>query len=128
MFLSGTNTYGGLTQITAGFLNASNSSALGLNGAGAAAQGTVVLAGGTLGLGSTFGSGIAIGNEALTINGAGTTNFGGAIGALANVFGANTYAGAVTLGSNSSISVDLGTTLTLTGGIIKNGLNLLDRV
>src|SRR6185503_8644344 len=63
--------------------------------------------------------GIAVGAEALTLNGTGVTTGG----ALRNISGANSWAGAVTLGSASRINSDAGT-LTLTGGI-DNGTFLL---
>ena len=68
--------------------------------------------------------------QALTLNGAGSTSyFGTALGALASVGLSNSYAGAITLGSDSTITVVGGSiltpsTLTLTGGINKNGKNL----
>ncbi len=118
-FLSGTNTYGGLTTVSGGFLVLSNPSALGANGGGAPAQGTVVQVGGALAL-----QGIAVGNEALTINGAGNTNFTGALAPAAALVGAgsSSWAGPITLGSNATIGVlPGGSTLTLSGGIDKSG-------
>lgn len=112
--LSGANTYTGATAITAGGIVISNAAGLGATGAG---NGTVVSSGAGLGL----SGGIAVGAEALTLNGTGIA--ANPTGALRNISGANSFAGAITLGSGSTITTSVGT-LTLTGGIT-NGGNLL---
>ncbi|UVE19151.1 autotransporter-associated beta strand repeat-containing protein [Pseudomonas sp. LS44] len=102
--LSGTNTYGGATTVSAGILNIQNSNALGTT-SGA----TTVASGAELQLQGN----IAVGAEALTLNGTGIGNRG----ALHNVSGNNSYAGAVTLGSNSRMNSDAGL-LTLNGDTV----------
>lgn len=105
--LSGTNTYGGATTISVGVLNIQNASALGTTGTG-----TTVASGAAL----QIQGGIAVGNESLTLNGAGVTSDG----ALRNISGTNSYAGAITFGSASNIASDSGT-LTLSGNINNGG-------
>lgn len=97
--LSGTNSYSGLTTISGGTLIAASANAL-----GGTANGTIVQNGATLAL----KGGIAIGNEALSLAGTGV--------ALRNVSGNNSFAGAITITDNVSISSDAGM-LTLTGAI-----------
>jgi autotransporter-associated beta strand protein len=104
--LSGANTYTGATTVTAGTLVAANATALGTTAAG-----TQVASGATLHI-----NGVAIGAEALTIDGTGVGGAGALTGA-----GTSSLAGAVTLGSHSTIG---GTgTLTLSGGV-GGGYNL----
>lgn len=105
--LSGANTYSGLTTVSGGILLIQNSTALGTT-----VGGTTVSSGATLEL----QSGIAVGGELLTLNGAGVSSFG----ALRNLSGNNSFAGAITLASASTIYSDAGT-LTLTGGIVNGG-------
>jgi autotransporter-associated beta strand protein len=108
--LSSVNTYTGATTVSAGTLNIQNAAGLG-DTAGA----TTVTAGAALQL----QGGIAVGAEALTLNGTGVS----ADGALRNISGTNSYAGAVTLGSASRIHADSGA-LTLSGGITASNVNL----
>ncbi len=105
--LSGANTYSGLTTISGGILDIQNATALGTT-AGA----TTVSSGATL----QIESGITVGAEPLTLNGAGVSSFG----ALRNLSSSNSFGGAITLGSASTIYSDAGT-LTLTGGIVNGG-------
>jgi autotransporter-associated beta strand protein len=105
--LSGANTYTGLTTVSGGILLIQNSAAL-----GTAAGGTTVNSGATLELQSN----IAVGAEPLTLNGVGVSSFG----ALRNLSGSNSFAGAITLASASAIYSDAGT-LTLSGGIANGG-------
>jgi autotransporter-associated beta strand protein len=100
--LSGTNTYTGGTYIDAGLLNVQNSSGLG-NGA----NGTTVYAGTAL----QMQGNIAISGQTLYLYGSGENNSG----ALQNVSGNNTWAGAVSLNANT-IDVTSGQ-LTLSGQI-----------
>ncbi|NKA16744.1 MAG: hypothetical protein EBV74_02310, partial [Alphaproteobacteria bacterium] len=98
--LSGNNTYTGLTTISAGVLRVSHNNALGdtLNG-------TTVSNGAALELTYSTGSGITIGDEALTLNGTGVSNDG----ALRNISGYNTYGGLITLSTNAvRVNVDSG--------------------
>jgi autotransporter-associated beta strand protein len=108
--LSGSSTYTGVTTVSVGTLNIQNAAAL-----GSTAGATTVTAGAALQL----QGGIAVGAEALTLNGTGVSTGG----ALQNISGANSYAGAVTLGSASRINSDAGA-LTLSGGITATNLNL----
>ena len=107
--LTHANTYTGVTAVSAGILNIQNSTALG-DVAGA----TTVSNGATLQL----QGGISVGAEALTLNGGAAI---GQTGALVNVSGTNTYGGAITMAASSSISALIGSTLNLTGGVVKNG-------
>ena len=110
--LTGTNTYDGLTSITAGTLRAASNKAL-----GEVSGGVTVANGATLEIGGTTAPGnVAIGAEALTIASGGTVH---------NVAGANTYAGALTFTAPNApaqgiytITIDTGTSLnfTATGG------------
>ncbi len=105
--LSGANSYSGTTNINSGALNIQN-----VTGLGTTAAGTSVASGAALEL----QGGVAVGAEALTLNGTGVAGNG----ALRNVSGTNSYAGAITLGSASTITSALGT-LTLTGGVNNSG-------
>ena len=105
--LSGANTYSGATVINAGVLNIQHASALGTT-----ASGTTVSSGAAL----QIQGNITVGSEALTLNGGGIASDG----ALRSISGTNTFAGAITLGSASTINSDAGT-LTLSGGIVNGG-------
>ena len=105
--LSGANTYGGATTISAGVLTIQNASAL-----GSTVSGTSVASGAAL----QIQGGIAVGTEALSLNGSGVSNGG----AFRNVSGNNSFAGAITFGSASTISSD-GGTLTLSGNVNNGG-------
>ena len=104
--LTGANTYSGATTVSAGTLILGNVAAL-----GSTAAGTTVSSGATLAL----PGGISIGAEALTLSGSGA----GAVGALSNTMGANTYGGTITLGAGATIGSTAGT-LTL-GSTVDNG-------
>ncbi|HEY6168915.1 MAG TPA: autotransporter-associated beta strand repeat-containing protein, partial [Verrucomicrobiae bacterium] len=105
--LQGANTFGGAVTINAGVLNLQNSSALGSSsGASVAATGAAL----------ELEGGISIGSIPLTLNGGGVSSGG----ALRNISGANSYAGAINLGSSSRINSDANL-LTLTGGITGTG-------
>ena len=116
--LSGANTYLLQTLVNAGILNIRNNSALGAvvsseTVPSAANAGTVVASGATLQLQNN----ISVGAEALTLSGTGAA---GQNGALVNVSGTNSYAGALTLGTaNVTISSDSGSlALTSTTAIV----------
>ncbi|MFL6596119.1 MAG: autotransporter-associated beta strand repeat-containing protein, partial [Chthoniobacterales bacterium] len=111
LFLSGANTFSGGLSILAGAVNLQNGTAL-----GATAAGTTVFSGAALQL----QGGINVGSEPLTIFGSGI----GATGALRNISGNNTYAGAISLSSASTIGSDAGV-LTLSGNI--GGSNTLTK-
>lgn len=106
---SGANGYTGATNVNVGVLNIRNNTALGTTAAG-----TTVASGAAL----QIEGGIAVGAEALTLNGFGIANDG----ALRNMSGANSYGGAITLGSAVRINADAGM-LTL-GTITGAGQNL----
>ena len=102
--LSASNGYGGLTLVQAGRLIVAANNALGATGSG-----TVVSNGAALGLQSVNYSTA----EPLTISGTGISSSG----ALYVVSGSNTFAGAITLGADSSIGVNTNLSLTLNGAI-----------
>ena len=108
--LTGTNTYTGTTNVTAGILNIQNTAAL-----GGVTAGTTVSPGAVLELQGS----LAIGAEPLTLAGTGISSGG----ALRSISGTSSYAGAITLGSASRINVDAGA-LTLGGTIANGGFSL----
>ena len=110
---TGNNTYDGLTLVNGGTLIISTNTGLGIT-----TSGTVVASGAQLQLNGAV-SGLVIGTEALTLNGAGIAG----AGALRNVGGNNSFAGQITLGSNSTI-ISGGDMLTLSGGIETNGFTV----
>jgi autotransporter-associated beta strand protein len=113
VYLASDNTYTGATTINAD----ATAEAQHANAFGSTSAGTTITGGGVLKLYNA--SGISYAAEGLTVNGTGISD----AGALRNVGGNNTWAGAVTLGSNSRISSDAGS-LTLSGGI-SGGSNVL---
>ncbi|MCX8092147.1 MAG: autotransporter-associated beta strand repeat-containing protein [Verrucomicrobiae bacterium] len=100
--LSGANTYGGVTTVSAGALAIGNNSAL-----GSTAGNTVVSSGAAINI-----SGTRTVAEPLTLNGTGV----GGNGALRNTANVNTWTGPITLGSASRIQTDA-STLAIAGGI-----------
>jgi autotransporter-associated beta strand protein len=109
--LSSANTYTGLTTISQGIIRLKHA-----DGLGATSLGTVVSDGSSLQL----DGGITVASEALTLNGT-----GGGLGALRNMTGSNTYAGAITLGTPAvRINSDAGM-LSISGAVSNpNGLTL----
>ena len=105
--LLGADTYTGATTVSVGVLNIQNATGLGTT-----ASGTTVSSGAAL----QVQGGITVGAEALTLNGGGVASNG----ALRNISGNNSFAGAITLASASTIDSDAGT-LTLSGGITNGG-------
>ena len=106
LVLAGANTLFGAVNIAEGTVTATNSGALGLVGG----IGATVNAGATLQL----QGGIAVPSVSLTLNGAGTSGNG----ALENIQGSNSFAGPITLGSDSQVNVDnAADTLTLSNTI-----------
>lgn len=98
------NSYQGATVVSSGQLRISRDNAL-----GSSVQGTTVATGAALEL----TGGITVFAEPLTINGPGGPG-SSQYGALATVgSGTNTYTGAITMASNSSMFVDFGGTLQL---------------
>jgi hypothetical protein len=115
VIFAGSNSYTGVTQITAGRLTIKNSAGLGTTDGG-----TVVYSGTALEVDGTAGA-LSVGAEALTLYGTGIT----AGGALRNIAGTNTFAGAITLGATGTrINSDAGI-LTLSGGVSGTNTNLL---
>jgi len=117
MTITGDNSigYGGTTTINAGVLNIQNSLALGQSGANDPTKGTTVASGAAL----QVQGGIAVGTEALTLSGTGVSTDG----ALRNLSGSNSWAGAISLGAATRINSDAGT-LTLGGAITATNQNL----
>ncbi len=104
---SGANTYGGITKINTGVINARTNTAL-----GTAATGTEVVGNASLELEGD----IAIGYESLTVRGYGVSSGG----ALRNISGDNRFGGFITLvAGGAEIASDAGT-LTITGGTTGN--------
>jgi autotransporter-associated beta strand protein len=103
--LSGSNIYGGITEVKEGVLVVHNAQALGsadpVNGY------TVVDKGSALELQTDLQL------EPVTVNGDGISFNGHNTGALYNVSNNNTYTGPLTLNTDSTIGVDTGTTLTI---------------
>ena len=121
--LSGANTYGGQTVVQQGVLQVNNPQAL---GAATPTGNTVVTAGAALELRSDLQL------EPVTVFGNGIPFNGHYTGALRNVANNNTYTGPLTLGTNTTIGVDSGSSLTIgskpgvlagTGSITDNGNN-----
>jgi fibronectin-binding autotransporter adhesin len=104
------NTFSNTFAVNAGVVRIEKSSALGTTAAG-----TTVASGAALQLANDIG----VGAEALGLSGDGVSNDG----ALRNVSGTNSFAGAITLAAAARINSDAGS-LTL-GGTISNGGNLL---
>ena len=107
--------YGGTTTVNAGVLNIQHSGALGQTGASDVLKGTTVAAGAALQL----QGGIAVGTEALSLSGTGVS----ADGALRNISGDNSWAGAISLAAASRINSDAGT-LTVSGTITATNQDL----
>jgi autotransporter-associated beta strand protein len=114
---SGANTYGGTTEVQQGVLVVDNAQALGSPSAG-----TTVDAGAALELQSDLQG------EPLSLAGDGVLFNGHYTGALRNVSGSNTFTGTITLLdtdpltgnslTNTTIGVDSGSSLTVTGGSV----------
>ena len=103
--LAGNNTYSGTTTIFVSALRASHDNALGTTAAG------TVVSSGALELAGN----IAIGAEALSLAGSGVSNGG----ALRNISGTNSYAGAISI-ATTRINSDAGI-LTLTSSMAASG-------
>ncbi|MFO0936555.1 MAG: autotransporter-associated beta strand repeat-containing protein, partial [Gemmataceae bacterium] len=123
--LSGANTYSGQTLVQEGVLQVNNPKALGASSPAATAN-TIVSAGAALELRSDLEL------EPVTINGNGIAYNGHFTGALRNVSNNNVYTGLLTFGTNTTIGVDSGTSLTIgqrpgvlagSGSITDNGNN-----
>lgn len=108
LILSGANTYGGITKINVGVINARHATALGTIATGTEVVGNAAL---------EFQGSINVSYESLTLRGYGVS--GG--GALRNISGNNSFGGLITLTSagGAQISSDSGT-LTLKGGTTGN--------
>ncbi len=106
--LTGTNTFTGTVTVNAGSLEVSTDEALGTT-----AGGTVVNNDARL----VVWKGAAVGAEPLTLNGDGS----GTIGALYASNGSNSWAGAITLGTTTLITVRTNDTLNIAGAISGSG-------
>lgn len=106
VILAGANTYTGLTEVREGVLVVRNRDAL-----GGRTNGTIVRPGTTLEVQSDLDL------EPLELFGDGISFNGHNQGAIRNVSNANTYSGPITLRTNSTIGVDSGSSLTITGVI-----------
>jgi autotransporter-associated beta strand protein len=106
--LTGSNSYSGPTTVAAGALNIAGSNAL------SSSTSVTVQSGAALQL----SGGVSPAAVPLNLSGTGITG-----GALENVTGTNTYSGAITLSTNSSLGSDAGL-LTVSGGVTGSGLNL----
>jgi autotransporter-associated beta strand protein len=115
VIFSGSNVYGGATDIQQGALVAANKDAL-----GQVTAGTFVETGATLELRSDLGP------EPVTLNGNGFSFDGHYQGALRNISGFNTFTGNITLNpaaspDSVSLGADSGSQVTLTGSISGGG-------
>ncbi len=102
LILAGANTFSGALNVNAGVVNLQNSGAI------ASSSGAAVSTSSALEL----EGGVAIGAVPLSLTGSGP----GGSGALRNVTGANSYAGAITVLGGATVGSDAGA-LTLTGGV-----------
>jgi autotransporter-associated beta strand protein len=107
--LSSANTYTGLTTISQGIIRLKHA-----NGLGATSAGTVVSDGASLQL----DGGITSAAEPLTLNGT-----GGGLGALRNMSGTNTYAGAISLGT-PAVRVNSDAGVLSISGTVANSIGL----
>ncbi len=87
LYLANANTYQGVTTVSEGLIYADDDNAL-----GSTSGGCVVNAGG----GIVLRSGANVGAESLTLSGTGQ----GPLGALASIYGSNSWTGPITLGSD----------------------------
>lgn len=112
--VSGNNSYTGTTTVSnASTLIVANSNALGDTAAGTSVENGAQL---------LLEGGIAVGAEALTLNSSAAASWDGNTGAsLRSLSGNNSWAGDVTLATNSTIAVNSGSTLTMTGVIGQSG-------
>lgn len=105
--LTGTNGYTGATQVREGVINIQNNTGFGSTGGGViVSNGAAVEVQGS----------ITVGTETLTLYGTGV----GGNGALRNISGTNSWAGAVTLATDARIQSDAGT-LTISGNFSSSG-------
>jgi autotransporter-associated beta strand protein len=110
MYLSASNSYGGLTQVQGGWLYVENPLAL-----GGTNSGTVVSSGASL----VLDGNVCVTNEALTLNGLGA---GSGWGALDVESGIHTWAGPVTNSANSTLDAwNSGSELHINGPISGGG-------
>src|SRR6185312_2955709 len=112
VILSGDNSYGGQTLVQQGVLEVNNPNALGANpnSLGAATtntSNTIVAAGAALQLESSLQG------EPVLINGNGIPFNNHNTGAIRSVANNNVYTGVLTMGTNTTIGVDSGSTLTI---------------
>ena len=106
LFLTTSNSYGGLTTVSAGVVNIQNSFALGTT-----SSGTTVSSGAVL----QQQGGFDVSGETLSLNGSGV----GGIGAFRSLSGSNSWSGLITLAGSTTIDADAGT-LNLTANIVNS--------
>lgn len=113
--LSGSNSFTGTATVSAGTLIANHANALGSTVGSTSVTGNAQL---------ILTGGIAIGTEALTLNSGAASSWNGQSGAaLRNYSGNNSWAGAISLGTNTTIAANSGSALAI-GGAISGGFNL----
>ncbi len=105
--LAGLNGYTGATNVTQGAVKVTHDNGLSGSGANVTSGAALQFAQ------NASNTDINVNAVGATINGTGLSG----AGAIQNLNGSNTYQGAITLGSASSIKADAGSTLTLTGGV-----------
>ena len=113
LLLSANNTYTGQTNINAGTVSITHNNALGSTGGA-----TIIASGASLSISNDITS-----PENITINGTGISSNG----AIRNTADDNTLTGLITLGANSEIQIDTGSSLTLkpyTGSAVTGAYNL----
>ena len=108
--LTAANTYTGATTINAGAVNVQNGAAFGATGAGA----VTLVSGAAIQLNNA--SGINVGNKSLTLNGTGISG----AGAIDSILGHHSWAGSITLATDTTIAVDADS-LTISGVIGESG-------
>ena len=105
VILSGANTYGGVTTVQEGVLIVHNLQALGVSFTDVNPNACLELE-------------TDLDNVPIQLNGNGFQFNGHYTGALRNISNNNTYSGVLTLNTNSTIGVDSGSSLTITGTIV----------
>ena len=106
------NTYTGAVAVNVGIVNAASTTSFGTTAGGVTVANNAAI---------TLSA--AVGAEALTLNGNGATGTAGALESTAT----SSWAGAITLASDSTVATDAATTLTLSGAIGETGSRALTK-